>query len=179
MQDGCSDLQKRDYDSVLPLWARQDNTASNTSSFSASGNELRDLGNASSFIYVAFEDLRNGNYHVDTSFEGGVTGFSVLDSDGDEYFASKDLPESDDSGQKSIDFDVSNIDDGDPMPAALIIDTGKSQTISYTATATVTVAASSTATSRSGLSAASVARGEPSWNVVVAIAGGSMWMILV
>jgi len=177
MQGGCSGLQKRDYDSVLPLRARQDNTVSNTTSFTASGNELREIANASSFIYVPFDDLRNGNYRVDASFEGGVTGITVLDSDGDQYYTSENEPVPDEGGKKSIDFEVSDIDDGDPMPAALIIDTGTSQSVAYTATATLTSSASATATSRSGLSAASPARGDPSWSVFFAVAGGSMWMM--
>jgi hypothetical protein len=176
MQGGCSGLQRRDYDSVLPLWARQDNTASN-STFTASGNELREIANASSFIYLPFDDLRNGKYHVDASFEGGVTGITVLDSDGDQYYKSEDSPVSDDGGQKSIDFEVSDIDDGDPMPVALIVDTGTSQSVVYTATPTITSSPSTTATSRSGLSAASSARVESLRSVFFAVVGGSMWII--
>ncbi|KAF1951917.1 hypothetical protein CC80DRAFT_189468 [Byssothecium circinans] len=173
MRGGCAGLSKRDFDSVQPLHARQDSASK---SFSASSSQLRDIGNASSFIYVPFDDLRNGHYTVNATFGSDITGISVIDSDGDSYYTTGDTPISDDSGKRSVDFYVTDIDDGDLMPAALIIDTGKSQTISYSATATPAASASASATAGSLSAAGRVGEGM-SWGELLAVVGGSVWVV--
>ncbi|OCK98530.1 uncharacterized protein K441DRAFT_542647 [Cenococcum geophilum 1.58] len=146
MKGGCN-LRKRDSLDTAAWRKRQ---AQPASTFEAAGSALRDLGN-SSFIYIPFEDLQNGHYHVDTQFQGDILSISVIDSDGDTYFTSEGV-----SDGRSIDFDVSEVDDDDPMPAALIIDTTRQVNVSYRATVTP-----SNATSKS--EADSVIQGSHIW----------------
>ena len=124
MKGGCNVRAKRvDKDSLQDtnsntdiLLPRQD---SSPSSFSASSNTLHQFSNLS-YVYVALEELRNGHYSIDLSLQGDVQRVMVLDSDGEEYYASTD-------GGKgsSIEFDIDGVDPGNPLPAGLFVDTQK------------------------------------------------------
>ena len=125
MKGGCN-LRKRDTPNVTDMEKRQVQMSNTT--FEASSNKLSSIGN-SSFIYIPFQDLRNGHYNVEVRFEGSIEGISVIDSEGDTYFTFGP------TNQRSVGFDVNDIDD-EPLPAALIIDTTRTVNVSFKATIT-------------------------------------------
>lgn len=174
MKDGCN-LNGTDLNSVLPLQPRQEVSDPDTT-FTASGDQLRVLGNDSSFVYIPFNDLRNGHYRMEVSFGGSATGISIIDSDGYAYYSSgnETLPQ---NGQKSIDFNVSEIADDYPSPAGLIIDTGTSMSVSYSATATLSTSAGAPTSTKPPKTSGAYPVTVSSWPVYLAVAGGSMWIL--
>ena len=137
IRGGCrlrSATAKRDFPSTHVLSKRQQGVAT---TFDASSDQLRTISPNDTYVYVPLPDLRSGSYTLDTNYDTGgeenmkVQRVEVVDSDGDVYFTS-DRPVN-----GKIVFDVDDVDEDDPIPAGLIVDTARSINVTYFATATL------------------------------------------
>lgn len=132
--------------------------------FDASSDQLRTIGTNVTYVYVPVADLQSGSYKFDMNYNPGggeaiaVQRVEVLDSDGDVYFSSERPV----NGQ--IVFDVKDIDEDDPVPAGLIVDTSHSVNVSYSATASLVD--NSTGSAYRGLSR----EGRMKWDWILALA---------
>ena len=146
IRGGCelrNRLVKRDGPSGHVLSKRQ----GVATTFDASSNQLRVISPNDTYVYVPLADLQSGSIALDMKYDAEGAGgdvriqrMEVIDSDGDLYFST----ESPITG--TIAFDVDDVDEANPVTAGLIVDTNRSITVSYSATASVVENSTSSAT---------------------------------
>lgn len=102
-----------------------------STAFNASSNVLYSWEN-NTYMYIPFENLRDGHYSLNLAFSGSVNSLQVLDSQGDSYLESNLVAKGNNFG-----FDVGGLADAgdDGLPAGLFLDVDKAIDVSYKATA--------------------------------------------
>lgn len=135
MKGGCNFRNgKRDETIPVPRIESRDDS-DNSLRFNATSDLYFSWGNMS-YVYVPLEGLRNGHYKFDIQFKGRVGGIQILDSDGEEYFASNAV-----SDGHVAEFDIQGAADSDDeaLPAGLFLDVEDKIEVTYSAEATLNV----------------------------------------